>query len=331
MRIGILALAALCAVAAPVAAQPSTSKADELFNQGRELLDAGKFKEACAKFQASLDAADALGTRMNLALCMEKRGRVHSALKRFEDNAKRADRENQADSARVAREHADKLRPLVPHLNIKSVAVSGQRITISRPDEPDLEVEGDTSSVPVDPTDPADPADKITITVTAPGYATYTAPARTIAQGANETIVIPELEKVDGGIGTPVPGTTHKSNRRTLAIIVGASGVALMAGGALYARYARNKLDEDCAKPGNVGAVGSGALCEFDAEDHLDNTRSKWWNHLHIYSTTMFFVGVAAVGAGAVLYFTAPKNREQVTVVPTVDGESAGLTVLGHF
>src|SRR5687768_14383099 len=87
------AFAALAALAAPVAAQPSTSKADQLFNEGRALLEAGKFKEACARFEASLVEADALGTRLNLALCMEKRGRVHSALVKFEDTAARAERE----------------------------------------------------------------------------------------------------------------------------------------------------------------------------------------------------------------------------------------------
>src|SRR5690349_20506677 len=155
MRPGPFAAVALCvaALATPVAAQPApTDKAAALFNEGRTLLDPGKFKEACAKFQQSLDESDALGTRMNLALCMEKRGRLYTALVKFEDTAARADRETQPDSARVAREHADKLRLLVRRLTIKSTPVPGQRIVISRPDEPDVEVNG-TEAVKIDPTD----------------------------------------------------------------------------------------------------------------------------------------------------------------------------------
>ena len=42
--IAVMAVMAMIAVAAPVAAQPaSTTKADVLFNQGRDLLVAGMF------------------------------------------------------------------------------------------------------------------------------------------------------------------------------------------------------------------------------------------------------------------------------------------------
>jgi hypothetical protein len=335
MRTGMLALVVLCAAAAPVTAQPaSTAKADELFNEGRTLLEAGKFKEACAKFQASLDEADAIGTRMNLALCMEKRGRVYTALVSFEDTASRADRVGEAESARVAREHAATLKSQVPHLTVKWTPVPGERIVITRPDSPDVEVNG-PDPVPLDPTDPNDPADRLTITATAPGHTPYTSEPRTLLPRANETITIPELGTGSdtGTIGTPPPGHGGKSSRRKLGIIVGASGLGLMIGGTIYAYIAKGNLDSYCRDH----STGAAPDCVYDPGTNeldtgmLQGGGKSRWNQLHIYSTTVFFVGVAALGAGALLYFTAPKSSERVAVVPTVDPDGGGLAVLGHF
>lgn len=333
MRMGMLAVAMLCAAAAQVTAQPvSTAKADALFNEGRTLLESGKYKEACQKFQASLDEADALGTRLNLALCMEKRGRIYTAIVKFQDTADRADRVGEAESARVAREHVIKLKDLVPHLSVTWTPVPGERIVITRPDTPDVEVTG-SDPVAVDPTDPNDATDRLTITASAPGYTTYTSEPRTLAPRANETVTVPELGKGDTGtIGTPPPHAGGKSSRRKIGIIVGASGLGLMAAGTIYAYIARGNLDSYCR-----AHSGPGQDCQYDPQSHeldtgsLMGTGKSKWNQLHLYSSTVFFVGVAALGAGAILYFTAPKSSERVAVVPTVEPDGGGIAVLGHF
>jgi hypothetical protein len=49
--------------------------AEALFNQGRDLMTAGKFTEACPKFEASQQLDPGLGTMLNLAECYEKTGR----------------------------------------------------------------------------------------------------------------------------------------------------------------------------------------------------------------------------------------------------------------
>src|SRR3954465_9465866 len=53
--------------------------AEALFNQGRDLMTAGKFVEACPKFEASQQLDPGLGTMLNLAECYEKTGRTASA------------------------------------------------------------------------------------------------------------------------------------------------------------------------------------------------------------------------------------------------------------
>jgi hypothetical protein len=77
--------------------------------------------------------------------------------------------------------------------------------------------------------------------------------------------------------------------------------------------------------------------CHYDEETNklitgdLNDGGKSAWNHLHWYAPSVFLVGVAAVGVGAYLFFTAPKSGEHVAVVPTVDPQSAGITVVGNF
>ena len=56
-------------------------------------------------------------------------------------------------------------------------------------------------------------------------------------------------------------------------------------------------------------------------------------NLLRYGATSMFIVGLAGVGLGAYLYFTAPSatERQRTTIVPTIEPGGGGIAVLGHF
>ena len=53
--------------------------AEQLFNQGRDLVKANQWADACPKFEASLRYDPVLGTRLNLATCYEHIGKLASA------------------------------------------------------------------------------------------------------------------------------------------------------------------------------------------------------------------------------------------------------------
>ncbi len=53
--------------------------AESLFESGRQLMDEGKFAEACDKFQSSNDEDPSPGALINLAGCQEKLGKTASA------------------------------------------------------------------------------------------------------------------------------------------------------------------------------------------------------------------------------------------------------------
>ena len=311
MRFGILAsvAASLTFIAATAVAQPSgsTAKADELFNQGRQLLEAGKYKAACQKFEQSLQEADALGTRLNLALCMEKRGRAYSAMLKFEDTAERARREGDPGSEQAAREHAAAMKELVPTITVQLTRPApGTKIVLTRPDEPDQVIsEGATQT---DPTDPADPDDKLTIRVTAPGHESYSSEPFELPTKAKRVVTIPPLTPTGGVVDPPVT-TAPKSRRKLYAVGLGVAGAGLVTGSALWAYSIQQNADGD---------------------EYSSSEKTK----LRFITTPMAVVGVAAIGVGAYLFFTGSSSKESrdgTSVVPTVSPEGPGIVVLGHF
>src|SRR5258705_4587415 len=88
-RFSTFALLIIISSAALANAQPVGNKvlARQLFEQGRSLAKVNKWAEACPKFEASLRYDATLGTRLNLATCYEKLGKLASAWGLFRDSA----------------------------------------------------------------------------------------------------------------------------------------------------------------------------------------------------------------------------------------------------
>src|SRR5438552_1440744 len=107
-------------VLAPAAqAQPAENKAlaETLFQDGRTLAGAGKYAEACPKFEASLHAdPTAIGTELNLADCYEHIGRFASAWGMFKQAADDAGRIADGDAEKAARDRATPLAPKLSHI-----------------------------------------------------------------------------------------------------------------------------------------------------------------------------------------------------------------------
>src|SRR5687767_13153220 len=77
----ILAAAGVVVLEGRASAQASSSQsqAEPLFNEGRELLEKGRFAEACPKLARSQALAPAVGTLLNLGYCWEQLGKLRSA------------------------------------------------------------------------------------------------------------------------------------------------------------------------------------------------------------------------------------------------------------
>ncbi len=82
--------------------------AEQLFQEGRELMQKGQLEEACARFAESFELEHAVGTLLNLASCMERSGRVPRACELYTEardlskSGGRDDRARFADDRRAA-------------------------------------------------------------------------------------------------------------------------------------------------------------------------------------------------------------------------------------
>jgi hypothetical protein len=187
MRCKICMGIALVILTARAHAQPgdATATADQLFNEGRELLDASRFAEACAKFEASLRLEDAVGTRLNLAACREQLGELGSAWSLYHGAIDLAAKGGDLNRREYARSHAAALEPQLAMLTIV--------LPSSRP--PGFAVAQDR--VAVDAVEPAIvvylDAGPHEVSASAPGFEPFTKTV-TLAVPARETVAIPTLK-----------------------------------------------------------------------------------------------------------------------------------------
>jgi hypothetical protein len=95
--------------AQPDAFVAPTTRAAQLFSEGRELKAAGKIDEACARFEVSWQAERATGTELNLADCRERQGKLLEAWELFDEAARISEREGNPTRATFARTRATAL------------------------------------------------------------------------------------------------------------------------------------------------------------------------------------------------------------------------------
>jgi tetratricopeptide (TPR) repeat protein len=320
-------------VAGPAGAQRGDDQAaaEQLFLQGRTLMEQGDFDQACRAFEASHKLDPALGTLLNLALCNEEQGKVASAWARYREAADLAGREGQAKREAAARERAQALQGELPRLLIK-VAAQGR--------VPGLVIEREGSAVDASLLGQAvyvDPGAH-RIVARAPGYTQWATEIR-VEKGEQASVEIPVLQPGDteasgrdavargkagpgddGGASRQAGGT-----RRIVGLGVAGAGVAAMAAGLGFGWSAKSMWDD---------AFSSG-LCDADAltctaagQKQTDRARSR-----ALVSNILVGAGVALAATGVVLYVTAPRRAEDagIAIIPMAGPGELGVAVRGGF
>lgn len=103
-------------------APPETTRADALFQEGKLLMEQGKFVEACDKLAESDVLDPAIGTLGLLATCHEQQGRIATAWREYNQTAIRAEAVGD-ERGSFARERAKALEPQVPKLLVRLAVV----------------------------------------------------------------------------------------------------------------------------------------------------------------------------------------------------------------
>lgn len=109
----------MTASAGALAQSPDAATAELLFQQGRDLLRAGKAADACPKLAESQRLDPATGTLLALAMCHEADGKLASAWAEFTTVQAQARSENRQDREDAARERAAALKGKLSTLEIR--------------------------------------------------------------------------------------------------------------------------------------------------------------------------------------------------------------------
>jgi hypothetical protein len=304
---------AILVIATGIVRADDVKGADEKFEEGKKLREAGKVKEACDAFSASLALnPNAIGTILNVARCAEESGKTGTAVRLFTDAKNRAGEQQLDPQQKAAEEHLAKLVDHVPHLAIAFAEPLPSDGKIAVDDRViDAASAGD---VIVDPT-------TVKIVVSAPGRVTFETTVTFDPKGDHEhkAISVPKL-------AYPVAVT---NTRRTVGKIMAGTGGAIYASGVVIALIARSRwktATKDCTNNVCDESTTTGGHPFQDAHDAyaLGND-----------ATYISIVGLAIAGAGVALWFLSPshenKEERRTAIVPIVTPGEAGVAAIGRF
>ena len=120
----------------PAAAQATDTDrqiAQQLFDDGRVLMDDHRYAEACPKFAESQRLDPGGGTLLNLALCHEEEGKVATAWTEFRDAFGQAVKDERRDRQELAKEHIDALAKRLSRIIVEvppSLAARGPAVQL---------------------------------------------------------------------------------------------------------------------------------------------------------------------------------------------------------
>jgi len=278
------------------------TKAAALFEEGRKLIGESKIDAACDKFEASLALDPSLGTRLNLADCRERQGRLVLAYELFKAGLGEAQATNKEGRAKFARQHLDALaaRLVKVTIHVAEPALAGLAIKVGRRELPSVR---SSEELVVEP-------GMIAVEATAPDRRPFREQQPGVA-GGKLAFDVPALAATFATrVEAPAPAAAPPAGSSLPTVLFGGGGalVAISIGVGLHAkaRY-DNAVSQN---PPDVGATVRSAQREADV------------------ATAIAIAGGVAIGVAAVIYLR--ERRDHVVVVPTGPG-GLGVSISGPF
>jgi hypothetical protein len=307
----------------------SSALAEQLFNQGRDLVKANQWAEACPKFEASLRYDPVLGTRLNLATCYEHIGKLASAWGLYRESIELAKKAGDTKRAEYAQKQAAALEPRLPKLAISAPASPPAGFVVKR-DETTVDAGALGVALYVDP-------GTHHVTASAPGFETFTVTV-TLPEGKTETIAVPNLAARPAAPVAPTvenpaqpaepePTGSIPRSRKYLAFGLGGAGVVAVGVSLVFGSQASSK-NSDAEKLCGPDLACTDMAAFTQSKQLVNDAKSK-----ATVSTVLFGVGLAAIAGGVVVWVTAPREPERATahLVPVVHDGGAGLALTGVF
>jgi hypothetical protein len=300
---------ALCALAAPSRAQ-DIAAAKTLFTQGLSEMEAEHYDKGCPALEASYKLDPRPGTLFTLAECENKRGRLATAVARYDDylsmyaRLTAEQKQKQRDREKTAREQKAALGPQVPELTL-SLPPGAPPGTVVKRDGSELAAAALGLALPVDP------GEHVVTTQTPDGKGTEI--RVTLGKGEKKQVTLPVKDASAAPpvaappppviAPSPAPGAEAAhgpSGRRLGAYVAGGVGIAgIILGGVMggLALGKKSEIAKNCNFPGDPKGCSDTGLAVVDSA----KTSA-------LVSTVGFGVGAAGVVAAGVLLLTEPKR-----------------------
>ena len=279
MRLRILAAAVVLTYARNAAAQATDTDrqiAQQLFDDGRALMDDRRYAEACPKFAESQRLDPGGGTILNLALCHEQEGRIATAWTEFRDAFGQAVKDDRKDRQELAQQHIDALSKRLSRITVEVPPALAARSPAILLDASRLSEAAWNTPIAVDPGEHR-------VTVTVPGAApanaviAVTEPAKTYLLAAPEPLAAQ-------------PAPTSEAPRRSPAFwyTLGGSGVLLATSvvTGIIALSNDHYVSDHCSQPRDFCTV-------TDAGDAASRAHTFAW----VSTGTLAAAGVTALVA----------------------------------
>ncbi len=328
----LVLLPALSVCAPSVAAAQEVSPAKHQlamrdFLAARKYVEQGNCKEAIPLFIESLRSEQSVGARFNLAECSRAEQRNAEAWNNFKLAEQIAVQKHDTERREAAQKAIAELEPKVVKLsiilptNVRELAVSIDGRVVADVDYAQL-----ATSYAVEP------GQAHRIDVTAKNRAPWSKPGVQGPAGA-------ELPAIPVDLGGPLEpeGSDVGAGRRLAGIVVGGVGVAGLAVGSVFgllATGAKSDVKSACGGSYPTGCTNPDgtpqAPLNKDAVAKNDTAKKD-----ALLSTVFFVSGAVLVAGGAVLYFTAPREKgneaARLHLAPAVGPGTAGAFVAGSF
>jgi len=296
------AAALMIAIAAMVqggSARAQGDDADALFSAGRELMQQGRFAEACPKFAQSQRVLPAVGTALNLGLCLEKLGHTASAVAAYRDAVVMASALGPAEAKRISVAR-DRLSALEPRLAKMQIVIAE--------DVSGLDVKRDGLALTKSQYGVALPVDPIphVVEATAPGKQPWRTTVTISGDGATAVVTVPAL--VDNpkpaalapdaaSTVRQAPAPEKTSRPVVLTAIAGGVGLVAVTAGVVLALEASAKYDDADSLCDARGCAPQAASLQQGARARGD------------LATVAFIAGGVALAGAAVVWFVVPGPR----------------------
>lgn len=302
-------LAPLAAAQPAPSAADKTARADALFNQGLQQMEAGKFAEACQSFEQSQQIEGSASTVMNLANCREKNNQLATAAQLFTQAAEELRSNSSPEAASLRKTCLDRVAALQPRLSRLTLRVTAA--------EPSLELTRDDVVVPAAQWNQPLPLDggRYTITAKAPGRTSWSEQIELAPEREQKTVEVPELAPVPTSearleVREPLPPPPPRRSL-VLPISLGIGALAL-GGAAIGLDLNARSLNDEAQDP------SSGPYAE----------RNDKWESAKTRRYVAQGLGVAAVGAAGLAVYLYLRDRHDDSERPAKTAQAPRLSPL---